>query len=265
MSANAGRAQALAPSPRSPPASPDALLLAKRVVSSYQLHMGGDLCDEKDPAPEAVFKAFWLHPAAIVCWVVKVRTARHATGNGVCCRSTADVRSGVHKLANGARTHYAVLAFSLRRQAQACSLRRYCDGQAGGELLTGAGCVQASPEYTFANKAGLDILGTSIHELAGVDWNKSMDEDGRKVVYAASSQVLQQVGPSTAHRPCPGAALKNKPLASFLEMACLHLQRILLFRNFTRSDSCFTCRAMHTCRQGLLCRAKGSRWGTRRR
>jgi hypothetical protein len=62
-------------------------------------------------------------------------------------------------------------------------------------------CLQASPEYTFANKAGLEILGTSIHELASVDWNKSMDDEGRKLVYAASSQVLQQVTTRTAPHP----------------------------------------------------------------
>jgi homeobox-leucine zipper protein len=66
-----------APSPRSPPGSPDALLLAKRVASSYRLHVGIELTDSKDPSPEGIFKAFWMHPHAIVCWVVKVgRPAR---------------------------------------------------------------------------------------------------------------------------------------------------------------------------------------------
>jgi homeobox-leucine zipper protein len=124
-----------APSPRSPPGSPDALLLAKRVASSYRLHVGIELTDSKDPSPEGIFKAFWMHPHAIVCWVVK-----------------------------------------------------------------------ASPEYTFANKAGLEILGTSIHELASVDWNKSMDDEGRKLVYAASSQVLQQ---GYAYLP-PGVTISCK-------------------------------------------------------
>lgn len=65
-------AMALAPSrgaapPRQVPSNPDALSIARHVLSSYRFHLGMDLMRPENGSDEALFKAFWHHTDAIVC------------------------------------------------------------------------------------------------------------------------------------------------------------------------------------------------------
>lgn len=61
------------------------------------------------------------------------------------------------------------------------------------EFLDCITCVQGMPEFVFANRAGLEMFETKSGSLQDLAWEKTLDENDRKVSYATFTQVLQQV------------------------------------------------------------------------
>ncbi|KAG0581145.1 hypothetical protein M758_4G231900 [Ceratodon purpureus] len=119
-------AMALAPSRgagpgRQVPSNPDALSLARHVLSSYRFHLGMDLMRPENGGDEALFKAFWHHGDAIVCCAWK-----------------------------------------------------------------------GMPEFVFANRSGLEMFEATSSSLQDLDWEKTLNENDRKLSYATFTQVLQQ-------------------------------------------------------------------------
>nr|ABD75296.1 class III homeodomain-leucine zipper protein C3HDZ1 [Phaeoceros carolinianus] len=106
---------------RQSPGTPEALLLARRILQSYRVNLGMDLVRTETGSTDALFKAFWLHGDAIVC----------------------------------------------------CSWKTL-------------------PEYSFANRSGLEMLEITSGGLQDVSWEKTLDENSRKNVYADFNQVMQQ-------------------------------------------------------------------------
>lgn len=53
--------------------------------------------------------------------------------------------------------------------------------------------VQAMPDFTFANQAGLDMLETTLVSLQDITLDKIFDGGGRTNVCSELPQVLQQV------------------------------------------------------------------------
>nr|ABD75295.1 class III homeodomain-leucine zipper protein C3HDZ1 [Marchantia polymorpha] len=108
-----------------PPATPEALVLARRVLQSYRSYMGMELTRELERTDysnsEALFKIFWNHSDAILCCA---------------CKSL--------------------------------------------------------PEFTFGNRAGLEMLETSSGALQELTWEKTLDENGRKPAYSDFTQVMTQ-------------------------------------------------------------------------
>ena len=45
----------------------------------------------------------------------------------------------------------------------------------------------------FANQSGLDMLETTSSALQQLDWQKTLDENGKKCLCTNLSQVIQQV------------------------------------------------------------------------
>ena len=52
---------------------------------------------------------------------------------------------------------------------------------------------QASPIFTFANQAGLDMLETTPMELKDLSWEQTFDELTQKSFFSILNQVMQQV------------------------------------------------------------------------
>jgi len=52
---------------------------------------------------------------------------------------------------------------------------------------------QASPVFTFANQAGLDMLETTLVALQDIMLDKVLDESGRKILCSEFSKIMQQV------------------------------------------------------------------------
>ncbi|KAK9268159.1 hypothetical protein L1049_010601 [Liquidambar formosana] len=52
--------------------------------------------------------------------------------------------------------------------------------------------TNASPVFTFANQAGLDMLETTLVALQDIMLDKILDEAGRKILYSEFSKILQQ-------------------------------------------------------------------------
>lgn len=53
--------------------------------------------------------------------------------------------------------------------------------------------LQASPVFTFANQAGLDMLETTLVALQDIMLDKILDETGRKILCSEFSKIMQQV------------------------------------------------------------------------
>jgi len=53
--------------------------------------------------------------------------------------------------------------------------------------------LQASPVFTFANQAGLDMLETTLVALQDIMLDKVLDESGRKILCSEFSKIMQQV------------------------------------------------------------------------
>lgn len=53
--------------------------------------------------------------------------------------------------------------------------------------------MQASPVFTFANQAGLDMLETTLVALQDIMLDKILDEAGRKILLSEFSKIMQQV------------------------------------------------------------------------
>jgi len=53
--------------------------------------------------------------------------------------------------------------------------------------------MQASPVFTFANQAGLDMLETTLVALQDIMLDKVLDESGRKLLCIEFSKIMQQV------------------------------------------------------------------------
>lgn len=53
--------------------------------------------------------------------------------------------------------------------------------------------LQASPVFTFANQAGLDMLETTLVALQDITLDKILDEAGRKILFTEFSKIMQQV------------------------------------------------------------------------
>uniref|UniRef100_A0A0A9B080 Rld1 n=1 Tax=Arundo donax TaxID=35708 RepID=A0A0A9B080_ARUDO len=49
------------------------------------------------------------------------------------------------------------------------------------------------PMFTFANKAGLDMLETSLIALQDLKLDKIFDESGRKALFSDISKLMEQV------------------------------------------------------------------------
>lgn len=55
------------------------------------------------------------------------------------------------------------------------------------------GVVQGMPEFVFANRSGLEMFEATSSSLQDLDWEKTLNENDRKLSYATFTQVLQQV------------------------------------------------------------------------
>ena len=53
--------------------------------------------------------------------------------------------------------------------------------------------VQGMPEFVFANRSGLEMFEATSSSLHELDWEKTLNENDRKLSYATFTQVLQQV------------------------------------------------------------------------
>lgn len=53
--------------------------------------------------------------------------------------------------------------------------------------------LQALPDFTFANQAGLDMLETTLVSLQDITLDKIFDASGRTSVCSELPQILQQV------------------------------------------------------------------------
>ncbi|XP_024399219.1 homeobox-leucine zipper protein HOX32 isoform X2 [Physcomitrium patens] len=51
---------------------------------------------------------------------------------------------------------------------------------------------KGTPEFVFANRAGLEMFETTSSSLQDLAWDKTLDEDSLKLSYATFTQVLQQ-------------------------------------------------------------------------
>lgn len=53
---------------------------------------------------------------------------------------------------------------------------------------------QGIPEFVFANRSGLEMFETATaSSLKDLDWEKTLNENDRKLSYATFTHVLQQV------------------------------------------------------------------------
>lgn len=52
---------------------------------------------------------------------------------------------------------------------------------------------QASPVFTFANQAGLDMLETTLVALQDIMLDKTLDDSGRKALCSEFAKIMQQV------------------------------------------------------------------------
>nr|AWD38913.1 class III homeodomain-leucine zipper protein [Coryphopteris nipponica] len=52
--------------------------------------------------------------------------------------------------------------------------------------------VKASPDIIFANQSGLDMLETTSSALQGLDWQKTLDDNGKKSLCADFAEVIQR-------------------------------------------------------------------------
>jgi homeobox-leucine zipper protein len=55
--------------------------------------------------------------------------------------------------------------------------------------------------FTFANKAGLDMLETSLVALQDLTLDKIFDESGRKALFSDISKLMEQVRTAAAVHP----------------------------------------------------------------
>jgi homeobox-leucine zipper protein len=53
--------------------------------------------------------------------------------------------------------------------------------------------------FTFANKAGLDMLETSLVALQDLTLDKIFDESGRKALFSDISKLMEQVRTAAVH------------------------------------------------------------------
>jgi hypothetical protein len=53
--------------------------------------------------------------------------------------------------------------------------------------------LQASPIFSFANQAGLDMLETTLVALQDIMLDKVLNEAGRKILCSEFSKIMQQV------------------------------------------------------------------------
>ena len=53
--------------------------------------------------------------------------------------------------------------------------------------------LQASPVFTFANQAGLDMLETTLVALQDIMLDKVLDDAGRKILCSEFAKIMQQV------------------------------------------------------------------------
>jgi len=58
---------------------------------------------------------------------------------------------------------------------------------------------QEKPMFTFANKAGLDMLETSLVALQDLTLDKIFDESGRKALFSDISKLMEQVRTASMH------------------------------------------------------------------
>lgn len=61
------------------------------------------------------------------------------------------------------------------------------------ETNIGKNILQASPVFTFANQAGLDMLETTLVALQDIMLDKILDEAGRKTLCSEFAKIMQQV------------------------------------------------------------------------
>lgn len=102
--------------------------------------------------------------------------------------------------------------------------------------------MQASPVFTFANQAGLDMLETTLVALQDIMLDKILDEAGRKILCSEFSKIMQQV------------IMMHHVLFSNHRLTKSHTSPILkfdvkLYYNIS-SLSFFNCRALRICQQG---------------
>lgn len=102
--------------------------------------------------------------------------------------------------------------------------------------------MQASPVFTFANQAGLDMLETTLVALQDIMLDKILDEAGRKILCSEFSKIMQQV------------IMMHHVLFSNHGLTKSHTSPILkfdvkLYYNIS-SLSFFNCRALRICQQG---------------
>lgn len=53
--------------------------------------------------------------------------------------------------------------------------------------------LQSLPVFIFANKAGLDMLETTLVALQDISLDKIFDESGRKVLLSEFAKIMEQV------------------------------------------------------------------------
>lgn len=118
-----------------------------------RFHTGVELLRADTQAGDSLLKLLWHHTDAIMC----------------CSLKASDI-----------------LSLTLKSQRKA-SIFAYNVSNNDSQP------VQASPVFTFANQAGLDMLETTLVALQDINLEKILDDNGRKVLCSEFSKIMQQV------------------------------------------------------------------------
>ena len=84
-------------------------------------------------------------------------------------------------------------------------------------MLGSALLFQEKPMFTFANKAGLDMLETSLIALQDLTLDKIFDESRRKAMFSDISKLMEQV------------RSQNTTILETESEMCVHAQQLTFF------------------------------------
>lgn len=130
-------------------------------VACFRIHTGGELFRVDTQAGDALLKQLWHHSDAIMC-----------------CSLKTNVISSTSCLIRAPQRELFEVPVMLS-QSKLNIISKYI--------------LQASPVFTFANQAGLDMLETTLVALQDIMLDKILDEAGRKVLCSEFAKIMQQV------------------------------------------------------------------------